>query len=273
MNPVLLLLCIVYSYLGLIWEVIIAVTALIIHETAHVISALMLGVRVLEIEIFPFGGQAKVEDFTGLNPEKEIYIALTGPVTSLSVASFFYFLYPSLNENFHMFINVNFLLGFFNLLPALPLDGGRILRAVLSRFIGYKEATRRAAFMGKFIACSIFGYGIYLAYADFVGANFVLIGIFLFWAATREEKFLNYSFMRFLVNKEKELSQNGFLICRQVVSRPDTPIKKILNSAKPTYYMMVVVVDENHKVIGMYSEAELIECLLEKGPRAMIKDC
>ncbi|MBC7076482.1 MAG: site-2 protease family protein [Syntrophomonadaceae bacterium] len=273
-NPALLLLCIVYGYLGLIGEVLVIIAALIIHEIAHIISGIMLGIKIAEVELLPFGGQVRIEDFTGIEPEKEIYLALAGPVISFSVALLFYFLYSgSLNKNLHLFININFFLGFFNLFPALPLDGGRVLRAVLSRTVGFKKATRRAAFIGEFIAVGIFACGVYRAYLGFEGFNLIIIGILLFWAARREEKFLAYSFMRFLINKKGELSRSGFLSCRPVVCRPDTPVKNILNDARPVYYMLVVVVDENHRIIGMHTEAELVECLLEKGPGATVMDC
>jgi len=84
---------------------------------------------------------------------------------------------------------------------------------------------------------------------------------------------MEYAFMRFLVNKKNELSKKGFLSCRQVVSRPETRIKSILNSTRPTCYTLVVVIDDNHQIIAMHGEAQLIECLFEKGPQATLEDC
>lgn len=273
-NPIFLMLCIVYGFLGLTWQILIIVVSVLVHEIAHTIMALVMGVKIAEIELLPFGGQAKIEDFTGLDPEKEIYVALAGPVISLSVAAIFYFMDSNPGAwNRDLFINVNFLLGCFNLLPALPLDGGRVLRAILSKIIGYKKASERAAWMGKIIAAGICGYGVYLTYSNFTGANLIVIGIFLFWAANREGKFLAYTFMRFLVHKKAELSQTGLLPAKHVVSQPDTSIKTILNFTKPNYYMLVVIVDKEHHVSSMCTEAELIECLFEKGPKACLKDC
>jgi stage IV sporulation protein FB len=79
--------------------------------------------------------------------------------------------------------------------------------------------------------------------------------------------------MRYLVNKKGELSRQGLLPSRQVVSQPDTLVKKILDTTRPNYYLVVVIVNEKHEVVGMRTEAELIECLFEKGPRARISDC
>jgi len=119
----------------------------------------------------------------------------------------------------------------------------------------------------------VFGYGIYLTFTQFSGANLIIIGVFFFWAANREGLFMEYAFMRFLINKKNELSKNGLLSCKQVVSRPETRIKNILDLTKPNHYILVVVLDDNHRVINVYGEAQLIECLLEKGPQATLADC
>ncbi len=272
-NLFFLFLCILYSYLGLLCEILMIIAALLIHEMAHALVAAGLEIKISEVELFPFGGQAKVQDFTGLEPEKEIYLALAGPLISLSVAAFLYFLdiNPG-SSNLQFFIKMNFYLAVFNFLPALPLDGGRAFRALISPFIGYKKASRLAAVSGKIIAMAISAYGCYLSYIDFSGANYILIGAFLYWAARREEKNLIYAFMRFLLKKKGELKQKGFLSSRQIVCQFHTPLKAILDSSSPHYYILAVVLDEGHNVIGIYTEAQLIECLLEKGPGATFKD-
>lgn len=273
-NLIFLLLAVCYGYFGLFWEVIIIVSSVIIHEVAHTIIGLLLGIKVVEIEMFPFGGQAKIESFHGLDPDKEVYVALAGPLSSLSIAALFYFLPLAASTIYlNLLININLALGLFNFLPVLPLDGGRVLRAILSKKIGFKKATKTAALLGKIAGVLMTAVGIYSAWFYFSGANLVIIGVMLFWSANQEGKLLMYSFMRFLVKKKIELSTKGFLPSRQIVSSPETKIKDILIETKPAYYMMVVVIDKNHGVLGILSEAELIEQLLERGPSIMISDC
>lgn len=273
-NILFLLLCGLYGALGLTAEVLFILAAVLIHELSHVIAARLLGVKVTEIELLPFGGQAKIEDFTGLEPDHEIYIALSGPIVSLSLAGIFYFLQDRITSIYlPLFININFFLGLFNLCPALPMDGGRILRALLSQAIGYKQATQRVAFLGKLIALALIGWGFYEAYFKYNGANYIVIGILLFWAARREGQLLMYAFMRYLVNKKGELAKHGVLPAQQIISRTDTPLKKILESTRPNYYLIVMAVDESDHLIGMRSESEIIECFLEKGPGSCLHDC
>jgi stage IV sporulation protein FB len=272
LNLLFLLLMVVYGCLGLIEEVFIIVASVLIHEIAHAVLALILHVKVAEIELMPFGGQAKIEDFTGLEPEQEIYVALAGPLISLSVAAIFYFLPSSTNPAISLFITFNFFLGFFNLIPALPLDGGLVVRALLSTRIGYRKATLRVALAGKIIALGITGWGGYLTYMHHNASNYIIIGVFLFWAANRESKLLAYSFMRYLIHKKGELSREGFLPSQQIVVQPETLVKKILHQTRPTYYILAVILNEKHEIVGMLTEAELIECLFEKGPWATLSD-
>jgi len=273
-NLFFMLLCALYIALGLTVEVLFILVAVLVHEISHVVMALALGVKVTEIELLPFGGQAKIEDFTGLEPDHEIYIALVGPIVSLSLAGIFYFIQARMTSTYlPLFININLFLGVFNLCPALPMDGGRILRALLSQAIGYKKATGRAAALGKLIAVLFILIGLYQVYFQHSGANYVVVGMLLFWAARREGQLLVYAFMRYLVNKKGELSKHGVLPAQQIISREDTLIKKILESTRPSYYLVVVAVDEADHLIGMRSEAELIECFFEKGPGSRLRDC
>jgi stage IV sporulation protein FB len=273
-HPLLLVLAVVYYWLGLGLEVLLVLAAVLLHELAHLVAARSLKVTVQEVELLPFGGQAKIEDFTGLEPEKETIIAITGPACSLILAAVFYFLAPYLSmAKTELFVTVNLLLGTFNLLPVLPLDGGRVLRAQLSRWLGYRKATARVAFLGQLVGVALAAWGIYQTYASLTGINFLLAGIILFWAARREGKLLSYSFMRYLVNKKGDLARNGHLPAQQYVSQPDTLVKTILQTSSPTFYLLVVIINENHQVEGMVSEAELIECLFEKGPQATVRDC
>ncbi|HQA07280.1 MAG TPA: site-2 protease family protein [Syntrophomonadaceae bacterium] len=273
-NPLLLLLALVYGWLGLGAEVLLVLAAVLLHELAHLVAARGLRVAVQEVELLPFGGQAKIEDFTGLEPEKETIIALTGPACSLTIAAVFYFLTPYLSlAKAEFFITINLLLGLFNLLPVLPLDGGRVLRAQLSRWQGYKKATARMARLGQIAGVALVLWGVYETFSSLTGLNIILAGAILFWSARREGQLLAYSFMRYLVNKKGDLARNGHLPAQQYVSKPDTLVKTILQASSPTYYLLVVVISDNHQVQGMVSEAELIECLFEKGPLATISDC
>lgn len=273
LNLLFLLLGLIYVLLGLGKEILLISASVLVHEIAHIMTAFNFGIKVSEVELLPFGGQAKIDDFMGLEPEKEIYMSLAGPLISLSLAGAAFWLLTVIGQQWELFARINLFLGCFNLLPALPLDGGRVLRAAWSKKMGYRRATARAANAGKICAVAIAVIGIYLTYTRLVGANLIIIGIILYWAANREKKLLAYTFMRFLVNKKNELSKYGYMNSQQIIAQPHTLIKDILGNSRPAYYLTVLIIDDDGTIIGMRTEAELIECLLEKGPGSSIKDC
>ena len=266
-NPLLLLLLVVYTALGLGYEILCILAAVIIHELAHTLAAGILGVKISEVELLPFGGQAKTEDFLGLVPEREVYIALAGPLTSLALAGGVLVAGKHGGEGYlPFFMQINLVLALFNLLPALPLDGGRVLRALLARRFGYRKATRGAAFLGQIIAVALMGYGAYEAYFLREGVNALVIGAFLFWSARKEAGFLAYAFMRYLVHKKGELSRKGSLPVYQVISTSRTLVKDLLNSTSPSSYMVILLVDDQDRIQEVITETQLIEALLDKGP-------
>lgn len=260
------------AWLGLLPQMLLIYAAVLLHEMAHLFMALMLGIKVSEIELLPFGGRESIEDFLALEPGREIYLALAGPIFSLSLAAILYFT-DLINGPWRTtFINTNLLLGLFNSLPALPLDGGRVLQALLAGRIGYRRATRLTAGLGRAAGLVLLGWGFYMGWSKPGAVNCLVVGLFLFWAAGREARLSYYLFMRFLVGKKKELAGSGFLPAQHLVSSPSTPVRDLLNTSRPASYLVVLMVDESQQVTAMISEAELIEILLEKGPHCTLRE-
>ncbi len=273
LNILFLLLGLLYSWLGYWPQILVIFSAVMLHELAHLLTAYLLKVKIAEVQLWPFGGQAQLEDYLALEPEREILVAISGPLFSLSLAGLSYFTDIFQASSWKMvFVNINLLLGGFNLLPALPLDGGHILQAVLSRPLGYRKANQCMTALGLFLGVGIGAAGIYLGTAGFSSINLILVGAFLFWAAYRERRMLGYAFVRFLVRKKRELAAGGFLAARPRVATAATPVKELLKSAAPANYLVVLIVDEQDRITGMKSEAELIELLLEKGPLVLLGD-
>ena len=136
----------------------------VLHELGHALTARRFGIVTRSITLLPIGGVAAIEK-TPEDPRQEILIALAGPVVSLGIGLFLWVwlktsgaLVPieQLDAMEGPFLQqlmiVNVLLAIFNLVPAFPMDGGRILRAMLSLFMEPYRATRTAASIGQFMA-------------------------------------------------------------------------------------------------------------------------
>lgn len=155
-----------------------------IHEMAHSIVSVNSGFDVDEISLWLFGGVSKLSEIPR-DPNVEIKISAVGPLSSIALA-FIAFLGGTLVINdmlvFLLFYLsfINFFLAGFNLIPAFPMDGGRIVRALLAKRYSYVKATKKAANLGKVFAV-IFGI-----VGLFVNIFLILIAFFIYIAASQE---------------------------------------------------------------------------------------
>jgi Zn-dependent protease len=166
----------------------------LLHELAHSFVSNIYGLRVRSITLLPLGGLALLEDLPE-EPRQEIHIALAGPaanfVLALWLAGLIFVLDAPLTlrpvlSGDPMLASLfwsNLLIGLFNLIPAYPLDGGRVLRALLARRMEYLDATRAAVGAGQF-------FSLIFILAGLVGREpwLVVVGLFVFWAALTEER-------------------------------------------------------------------------------------
>ena len=182
--------------LGLIlWSIALLISVsicIVLHELGHALTAKKFRVPTKHVILLPIGGVAQLESLPK-KPKQEMIIALAGPLVSLllviviaplidihkllSISSLLSFT-PT---NFLFFLAaVNFWLAIFNLIPAFPMDGGRVLRAFLAMYVDYDKATKVASGIGKLIGLTMVISGFYL------NPILVFIGIFVIMAGKYE---------------------------------------------------------------------------------------
>jgi Zn-dependent protease/CBS domain-containing protein len=166
-----------------LWGTMVALAlfaSVLLHELAHALFALRKGAKVRDITLLMIGGVASISEPLR-DPKQEAVMALVGPLTSFALAVVFFLghlllgpteLY-SLRFALFYLAALNLTLGLFNLLPAFPMDGGRILRGVLATRMGMVHATQVAATLGK-----VFAFVFVLA--SFLTLNFFLMMIAFF---------------------------------------------------------------------------------------------
>ena len=135
--------------------------SVLLHELGHGIAAKLLGVNVIEIQLFPFGGVAIMENIAKYGGYKELIVALSGPVISLVLALIF-ITCRNIFTFSELLFRYNGALFLFNLFPALPLDGGRIVRNIMLSRTSYKRATKLMTRWGKLLAIILVLLNIYL---------------------------------------------------------------------------------------------------------------
>ncbi len=178
------------EYSPYVWGFLIALAlfgSVLLHELGHSYIALKKQVKIRGITLMIMGGVAQLEEMP-TRPGEEAQIALAGPVVSLLVGAGAYLMLPFLGNthpnlvfSFSYLGYINIFLALFNLLPAFPMDGGRILRSLLAKRKPFMTATRIAADIGKIFA---FAFGIF----GLLNGNFVLILIafFVYMGASQE---------------------------------------------------------------------------------------
>lgn len=168
--------------------------SVLLHELAHSLVALKLGEEVRSITLFILGGVAEIKD-EPRRPSREFYMALVGPLSSLGIALVFLGLWYWLREISQPLAAlcrylalINLILAVFNLIPGFPMDGGRILRAIIWKITGnLRKATRIASIIGQVIAFLLILFGIWQILIGFFfnGIWIALIGWFIHSAAAR----------------------------------------------------------------------------------------
>lgn len=169
-----------------------------LHELGHSLVARRYGIRIFDITFWPLGGMARMSEIPE-RPATEMWIAFAGPLVNFVLAlvalpvaawAFLQSAEPGAGAGLEAltrwsvtFVGINLALGTFNLLPAFPMDGGRILRAFLGRKRDWVAATELAVKVGRVLAIAMIAIGVLVSHATMM---LPLIGLFVWFAGARE---------------------------------------------------------------------------------------
>lgn len=256
-----------------------------LHEFGHALVAKYYKVNVPHITLLPIGGVASLERMPD-KPLQEFLIAIAGPLVNFVIAVLLFPLLLLLRgfqtgsltyNNVSEFINqiqspgvvnllvylvvTNLALGIFNLLPAFPMDGGRILRALLAMAIAYVDATRIAVFVGRIMAALFALWGI-------LNGNIflLLIAFFIYVGGGSEQEAVESRAVLRNIVAEQALTHNAVNLYTS--ERVDRAVDLIMNSYQTDYPIM----DLSGKFVGVLTRARLIRALKEVGPEARVVD-
>jgi Zn-dependent protease/predicted transcriptional regulator len=250
----------------------------VLHEFGHALTARHYGIQTRDITLLPIGGVSHLERIPD-DPKQEFYIALMGPVVSMSIALVL-FLVLRLSgakvtmESLSSWTTTSFLarlmianatLAIFNLIPAFPLDGGRVFRALLSRFVGPEKATRIAAGLGHVIAVLFAVLGL------FSNPFLILIALFIWMGASQEAS------MSRMKSALEGISARQIMVTDFTTLSPDAPLERAVETVLHGRQQDFPVV-ENGQLVGMLGHKELLHGLQQRGAdspvsQAMRRDC
>ncbi|PRY88007.1 site-2 protease family protein [Mongoliibacter ruber] len=254
-----------------IFFVLLLFGCVVLHEFGHALAAQRYGIQTKDIILYPIGGVARLEKIPE-DPKQELWVAIAGPLVNVFifialsvVLTFTGFNLENLEElkinpsTILLYLaSANLILAVFNLIPAFPMDGGRILRAFLAIRLPRAKATQIAGGIGQFLAIFFIFFGL------FNNPILVLIGVFIFLGAsaevshTRQESFL------------KGYKVKDAIMMRFPILAFDAPlskaVEKLLNS-QATHFVIV----NDDVAVGTLSRNQIIQGLKESNEQLPVE--
>jgi len=239
---------------------------ILLHEFGHILMARRFGVRTPDVILLPIGGVARLERIPD-EPKQELMIALAGPAVTAAIALLLYLVIRFSGDDaglgdlspgrpfLSLLMNVNVYLLLFNLIPAFPMDGGRVLRALLASRLGLLRGTRVAATLGQTLAMLGGLYGITIGHP-----LLVLIAFFVFLGASAEATAV-----------EARAAGESFNVSNMMVTNfRSLPVHATLSDAVDLLLSgeqrEFPVVDNYGRIEGILTRDNLIKGLSKRGP-------
>ncbi|MFS1513867.1 M50 family metallopeptidase [Chengkuizengella sp. SCS-71B] len=267
LHPMFILVMLTSILSGNIGELITLFTIVFIHEMGHVVAAKNFGWEVKSVQLLPFGGVAEVETHRNTSAKEEIIVAAAGPLQNCWMIALVYLLQRTEMIDLvwsEYFIQANLMIALFNLLPILPLDGGKIVQALLSYKISYHNSLKYCAWNSLLMSVLIIAYACMDVFYSGVHLNLLVIGFFLLYSNWYYFRNIPYSFIRFLINREltfanmKEKKETT----KPIFAKSSSSISEIVRCFKRDQMHIIYVLNDLGKVQAVIPEKRIIQTYL-----------
>ncbi|MBJ6362932.1 M50 family metallopeptidase [Paenibacillus sp. MAHUQ-46] len=256
---------------GYFLELLTLFALVFVHELGHVFAARGFGWRIREVKLLPFGGVAETEEAGYLPAREEIIVALAGPLQNLWMGLTAW----ALGElglitpvwASHL-IQANLMIGLFNLLPVLPLDGGRIVQAWMSCRLPYHVTLVWGARISLLASALMIIYSL-LPYMNDGGiqVNLLAIGIFLFASNWSYHRNIPFIFVRFLMHREgwADRYREREKLAQPIVVAGHHTIQGTLRRLVKEKYHLIYVMGMKGSVVTVLPEEQVVSNFLMHG--------
>ena len=242
-----------------------------LHELGHALMAHRFGIQTRDITLLPIGGLARLDRMPD-DPIQELWVALAGPAVNVAIAGLLYvvLLLSGGGVNFEQFLSfggnflnqlmvVNLWLVAFNMIPAFPMDGGRVLRSLLARRLEFGRATRISARIGQGIACL---FGIAGLFSD---PFLIFIALFVWTGAEQEASAAK---MHVSVG---DIPVQHVMLRDFHTLRPDDTLGNAVEHVLAGWREDFPVVFGDH-ILGMLTREDMTRSLAQSGPETRVRD-
>ncbi|UUZ84406.1 M50 family metallopeptidase [Paenibacillus sp. P26] len=273
-HPLFSIIVLLSALTGYFVEIITLFGIVLIHELGHVAATQSLGWKAREVQLLPFGGVAVVEERPGVPAWQELTVALAGPLQNVWMMGI-----GTLMTSWGWsppvwgayFVQANLIIALFNLLPVLPLDGGKVLQILTGLWLPYQQTIRLTAwvslaFSGLIVMFSALHLG---SEHGGIQLNWLMIGLFLLYSNWHELKGVPYRFVRFLVSRpvrEHRLTAKG-AVASPIVVRGRNKVTDAVRLFMRDRYHLVYVLDERGIIRSVVPEKAMLELYFNESKR------
>lgn len=242
---------------------IFAIIWVFLHELTHILVALKFGCKFYNIEFHIFGMKAELIDIDSLKDNQKILVYLSGALLNIVLAIFFYIININYNSSFlETSMNLNIGLAVFNLLPAYPLDGSRVLEIIFSKKMLFKKAQKIISIISFSIAALfIIASGIIYIFLHSLNISMIIGAIIIIYITRMEEHTTMYITMGNIVKKRKKLLKNKYIENKSISVYYKQGLVNVLALVDRDKFNTFYILDDDMKLIYTLNEDELIDAL------------
>ncbi|WP_248927396.1 M50 family metallopeptidase [Paenibacillus hamazuiensis] len=272
---ILLLFSVITGYAA---EMLILFGIVLIHELGHLTAAKGFGWQVREIQLLPFGGVLVVDEPGTVPAWEEIAVALAGPLQNVLMIAFAAACkWAGLWSGgwWDYFMQANLIIALFNLMPVLPLDGGKIMQSLLSYHLPYHRAIQWCAAASLVVSLTIVGMAFLRIGSHGIKLNVLIIGLFLIFSNWHTYRSVPYLFLRFLMHREARAG--GFIVkgalAQPIVVNGRRKVADILRLFIKEKYHLIYVMDERGVIRAVLPEQRLLHTyFVDKKPGCAVSE-
>ncbi|SHE09843.1 Stage IV sporulation protein FB [Chlamydia abortus] len=263
-HPLFVLMMLLSLFTGYFVELITLFGIVLIHELGHVFTAKSFGWNVTEVQLLPFGGVAVVEESGNVPAREDLIVALAGPLQNLWMAAFALLVLATGwadPEWWIYFIQANLWIGAFNLLPILPLDGGKILQAVLSYFLPYHRTLLLTTWISLIMSFGLVAASVFPWNGGGVHLNLLVIGLFLLYSNWYGYRHLPFQFVRFLMSRHDRFATSWIrgTIAQPIIVSGGHRVTEIMRLLMREQYHLIYIMGDQGSIRHVVPEQRLID--------------
>lgn len=258
--------------LGFKGQVIISFAIVFLHEIVHYIAARFLGFSGFDVKFLPIGTVLQLKDLDEATPKQDLIISISGPLFNLISALLCFIVYIFYkNVWIDYLILSNLALGIFNLIPAFPLDGGRILRDILSMKMLYRKANEITLKISIIIGTILMLFYFVIFFKGIKNITLGLIALFIITISLKEKERVAYLIMGDIVKKKCRFLKRGYIENKSISIHYKKDLLTAIGLVDKNRHCIFLVLDDEMRVIDMFYEEELIKGLREYGNISLIE--